>query len=342
MAITGQMALAKLQVGREVVQGTTVAASRAIPIMSGNLKEHADRTHPQEQRESFIANYRSFVTKRYVEISGMEIAPTYEIVPWFLNFAISCNMTGAPTAVTARSYAFSTNPTVNDLGSATLEVGDDTDTFIVNHGIITRWEFGVTKGSPATMTVDWLGQKATSGSFTSNIAMPTTSIEDIQGSNGTAYLDTHSGTIGATQVTNINEFKVTVETKQTQFWGFNGELTPVDVYRNAPRSAAVEAKLAFLNTTEFDAFQANYTSSTTQQRKVRFVFNGSTISGTSPSTTKSLTIDLYTVWDEADFADEDGLRVLNLKGQTQHNSTPGRDFVITVVNGVTGGLHANP
>ena len=342
MAITGQMALAKMLVAREVVAGTTQAATRGIPIMSGNLKEHAERTHPQEQRESFIANYRSFATKRYVEISGMEVAPTYEILPWFLNFAISCNMTGAPTAVAAQSYEFSTNPTVNDLGSATLEVGDDTDTFIVNHGIITRWEFGTVKGQPATMTVDWLGQKATSGSFTSNIAMPTTSVEDINGSTGTAYIDAHGGTIGSTAVTNINEMKVTVETKQTQFWGFNGTITSVDVYRSAPRSAAVEAKLAFLNTTEYDAFQSNYSASTSQQRKIRFVFTGSAISGTTPATNKTLTIDLYTVWDEADFADEDGLRVVNFKGQTQHNSTPARDFVVTVVNGVTGGMHSNP
>ena len=343
MAITGQMALAKMQVAREVVQGTTRAATRAIPIMSGSINEHGDRTHPQEQRESFIANYRSFPTKRYVEISGMEVAPTYEILPWFLNFSISCNMVGAPTAVTARRYEFSTNPTVNDLGSATLEVGDDTDTFIVNYGIMTRWELTLAKNAAATMTCDWLGQKATSGSFTSNIAMPTTSLEDINCTTALAYIDPQAGTIGSTQVTSIMEAKVTVETKQTQFWGFNGDLTPVDVYRNAPRSAMVEAKLAFLTTTEYDAYQSNLaTDSTNPHRKIRFLVEGSEITGSVPATNKSLTLDLYTIWDEGAFADEDGLRVVNFKGQTQFNSTPARDFVITVVNGVTGGMTANP
>ena len=340
MAITGQMALAKLQVAREVVSGTTQAATRAIPIMSGNLKEHIEKVHPHEQRESFIANHRAYSVKRFVEVSGMEVAPTYEIFPWFANFAISCNMSGSPTAVTARSYAFSTNETVNDIGTATLEVGDDTDTFIVNQAFITRMEFAVTKGQPATMTVDWLGQKATSGSFTSNISMPT-NMEDIQGSHGTAYLDASGGTIGSTTVTNINELKVSIDTKQAHFWGFNGAITPVDVYRSDSRSASVEAKLAFLNTTEYDAYQADASATGSSQRKIRFVFSGSNITGTSPTTAKSLTFDLYTIWDEADFGDEDGLRVVNFKGQTQKNTSAGHDFRVTVVNGING-MHGNP
>lgn len=333
MAITGQMPLAKMQVGREVIAGTSVAATRKQPIISGNLTEHVERTFPQEQRESFVANHRSFATKRYVEITGMEVAPTYEDLPWYCNFAISCNMSGAPTAVTARRYDFSTNATVNDLGTATLQVGDDTDTFIVNMGIVTRMELTIAKNSPSTLTLDWLGQKATSGSFTSNLSDRV--VEDINGVTAVAYIDAQGGTIGTTQVTNVIDAKVSIETKQTQFWGFNGDLTPVDVYRNAARAAAVEMKLAFLDTTEYDAYQTSFDPDTAVHRKIRLYVTGSDIAGSSPTTPKSLTVDLYTVWEEAPFGEEDGLRVVSFKGQTLNVPAAGHDFKISVVNGIS-------
>ena len=336
MSITGQMPLAKVQVGREVVPGTAVAATRKHPIMSGNLNEHAERTFPQEQRESFIANFRAFATKRFVEISGMEVAPTYEDLPWYLNFAVSCNMTGAPHAVVARIYDFEPNPTVNDLGTATLEVGDDTDQFEVNFGILTRLELTIPKNAPTALTMDWLGQRATPAAFTSNLSDRVT--EDINGALALAYID--ADTIGSTAVTNVIDAKVTIETMQTQFWALDGNLHPVDVYRSAARKALVEMNVAFTNQVEYDAYQANITTSATSQRLIRLYVSGSTIAGTSPSTPKSLTIDLYTVWTEAPFGEQDGLRTIGFKGETIYNTGAGHDFMWSVVNDVTGGLHS--
>jgi hypothetical protein len=334
MAITGQMPLAKMQVAREVVPGTSLAATRKHPIMSGNLNEHSETVFPQEQRESFIANHRAFATKRWVEVAGMEVAPTFEDLPWYCNFSISCNMTGSPTAVTARRYAFTPLKTANDLGTATLELGDDTTEFDVNFAVMTRMELTIPKSAPATMTMDWLGQSATSGSFTSNLTNRTT--EDINGALGTAYID--ATTIGSTQVTNVMDAKVTIETALTQFWAFNGSLQPVDTYRSAARKAMVEMTIAFTNTTEYAAYQANIGASASTKRKIRYVVNGSTITGTSPSTTRSLTIDLYTIWTEAPFGESDGLRTIAFKGETIYDATADTDFSLTVVNDVVGGL----
>ena len=336
MALTGSMPLAKVQVGREVVPGTAVAATRKHPIMSGNLNEHGEVNFPQEQRESLVANYRGFATRRFVEISGMEVAPTFEDLPWYLNFSVSCNMVGAPTAVVARQYDFAPNATVNDLGTATLEVGDETDEFDVNFGVMTRLELTIAKNAPSTLTMDWLGQKATSSSFTSNLSDRVT--EDINGALALAYIDTT--TIGSTAVTNVIDGKVTIETMQTQFWALDGNLYPVDVYRNAARKAAVEMTVAFTDTVEYDLWQSGLSASGVTTRKIRLYVPGSTIAGTSPSTPKSLTVDLYTVWTEAPFGEDEGLRTVQFKGETVYNVTAGHDFKWSVVNDVVGGLHA--
>jgi hypothetical protein len=336
MAITGQMALAKLQVGREVVPGTAVAATRKQPIMSGNLTESVEFNFPQEQRESFHANYRGFATKRSVEVSGMEIAPTYEDLPWFLNFAISSNMDGAPTAISAQQYAFTPNATVNDLGTATLEVGDDTQAYQVDFAVISRLELNIAKNAPSTLSVDWLGKSATAASFTSNLSDRVT--EDINGALALAYIDASS--IGSTAVTNVIDARITIESMQTQFWALDGSLTPTDVYRNAARAAAVEMNVAFTDTTEYAAWQSNISGTGSTQRLIRLVVNGSSIAGTTPATTKSLTVDLYTVWEEAPFGEDDGLRTVGFSGQTVYNTGAGTDFAMTVVNDVTGGLHS--
>lgn len=336
MALTGSMPLAKVQVGREVVPGTAVAATRKHPIMSGNLNEHGEINFPQEQRESFVANYRGFATKQFVEISGMEVAPTFEDIGWYLNYSISCNMDGTPHAVTAQRYDFVPKVAVNDLGTATLEVGDDTDEFDVNFCVQTRLELTIAKNAPSTLSIDWLGQKATSSSFTSNLSDRVT--EDINGALALAYIDTT--TIGSTAVTNVIDAKVTLETMQTQFWALDGNLYPVDVYRNAPRKAMVEMTVAFTDTVEYDLWQSGLSANGVTQRKIRLYVSGSDIDGTSPTTPKSLTIDLYTVWEEAPFGEDEGLRTVQFKGQTVYNTTAGHDFKWSVVNDVTGGLHA--
>ena len=331
MALTGSMPLAKVQVGREVVPGTSVAATRKMPVMSGNINEISELNFPQEQRESLVANYRGFATKQSVEISGMEVAPTFEDLPWYLNFAISSNMTGAPTAVTATRYDFVPKVTVNDLGSATLEVGDDTAEFDVSYAVLSRLELNIAKNAPSTLSMDWVGQKATKASFTSNLSDRVT--EDINGALALAYVDTD--TIGSTAVTNVIDAKVTLETMNTQFWALDGNMYPVDVYRNAPRSASVEMTVAFTNTTEYDAYQTSFSANGVTARKIRLYVSGSNIAGTDPVTPKSLTIDLYTVWEEAPFGEDEGLRTVQFKGQTVYNVAAGHDFKWSVVNAVS-------
>lgn len=331
MAITGSMPLSYFQAAIEDTPGTIQAATRKIPMMGGTLTENIERQFPQEIRNSLIANYRSFPTKRWVELSGMEAAPTFEDLPWFLNFFVSNQVSGAPTALAAWKYDFKPRDggRVDDLKTATWEVANSTQAYAVNFAAGTRFEMGFGIGAPATMSVDFIGQKATPQAATSALADRVT--EDINGALATAYIDTT--TIGSTAVTNVLDAKVSIETANTQFWALSGNLHPIDRYRNAARKATVECTLAFTDTTEYAIFQT--VSSNNTPRKIRLRVNGSAISGASGGQTKQLTIDLYTVWQEAPFGEQDGLNVVKFKGETMYDTSAATDFSIQVINALS-------
>lgn len=331
MAITGSLPLSFFQGAIEGTEGTLAAATRKVPMLSGTLTENIERQLPQEVRNSLIANYRTFPTKRWVELSGMEAAPTFEDLPWFLNFFASNQTAGTATAVTAYRYDFKPRGggTVDDLKSASWEVGNTTQNYAVNGCIGTSFELGFSVGAPATLSMDFAGRVATPQAATSALADRVT--EDINGALAVAYIDTT--TIGSTAVTNVLDYKIRLETAQTQFWALSGNLHPIDRYRNAARKATVEMTLAFTDTTEYALFQT--VSNTGTPRKVRMRVNGSAIAGATGGQTKQLTIDTYMVYQEAPFGEQDGLNVVKFKGESMYDTSAATDWSIQVINALS-------
>jgi len=328
MAITGTKPFFRFQAGIESVPGTAVAATRIQPIVSGNMVEHAERVFIAEERGSLIKNYRAVATKQYVELTGIEVAPTFEDLAWWLQFFAKGGVTGAVEDTTAYRYTFTPNATADDLKTATLEVGDNTQGYQVEFCVGTRMELTLARNAPSSMTVDFLGKQATAASFTGALSQRDT--EDINGALAAVYINADGGTIGSTPVTNVLDVKIGLETMQTQFWALNGSLAPVDVYRSAPRSATVEMTMAFNNTTEYAAFKSNFSGD--DARLIRVKVEGSVVGATT--TKKTAQFDLYTVWAESPFGEQDGLRVIQLSGETKYYPTASKDWDFQVVNGV--------
>lgn len=327
MAITGTKPFFRFQAGIESVPGTAVAATRIQPIISGNMVEHGERSYIDEERNSLIKNYRAVATKQFVELSGIEVAPTFEDLAWWLQFFAKGGVTGVVEDSTAYRYTFTPTATANDLKTATIEIGDNTQAYEVEHSVGTRMELTLARNTPASMSVDFLGKQATATTFTGSLSDRVT--EDINGALAAVYID--ASTIGSTLVTNVLDVKIGLETMQTQFWALNGSLAPVDVYRSAPRSASVEMTIAFNNTTEYAAFKSNFNGD--DPRLIRVKVAGSTIAGSS--TAKLAQFDLYTVWAEAPFGEQDGLRVIQLSGETIYYPTATADWDFQVVNGLS-------
>ena len=325
MAITGRLPIRKWQAAIEATPGTILAATRAQPMLSGELAQMIEREYPNEQRGSFIKNYgNSYQTSRHVELQGMQAVPTFEDLPWFLQAFAKGGVTGTGTAVTAYNYTFTPTVATDDLKTINWEVQLDTANFSVPFGIGTRLrlEGGVHKSS--VMTVDYLGQRAVAQAVTSNLAVRTT--EAINFATAKAYIDSTHASIGGTQVYNVLDFSFELGTGQKQFAALDGNLYPRDSYRGETRAASFEATLAFTDQTEYTAFVGD------TDRVIRIEVDGSSIAGSSPATVKRFTLDWYGPWAEAPFGTQDGLVVVKVKGESEYNTSAARDWQLIVRN----------
>jgi hypothetical protein len=328
MAITGTRPFFYLQAGIEATPGTAVPATRIQPIVSGNWNETAERVFIEEERQSLIKNYRSVPTQQMVDFSGIEIAPTFEDLPWWLQFVAKGGVTGVVEDTAAYRYTFTPTTNANDLKTATFEWGDDTEDYEAEYCIATNMEITFSRNSPASMTMDWLGKQATTTTKTPALSQRVT--EDLNGALAAVYIDADGGSFGSTAVTNVLEVTIGLPTMQSQFWALNGSLAPVDVYRSGPRSATVSMTMAFTSAAEYAAFKANFNDDA--PRMVRVSVDGTQIPTTT--TNKQAIFDLYTVWAEAPFGEQDGLRVVTFSGETKYDSSAGYDWTVDVVNGL--------
>lgn len=326
MAITGTLPLSSFQAGIETTFGTSVAATRKQPMISGTLNEHIERNFTVEQRNSLIRHYRTYPLKRWVELS-MEAEPTFEDMPWFAQQFLEYRaLNPAPTAVTGKRWDFMPKAQVDDLKFVTWEVANSTQSYDVTSCVGSRMELSWGTSQPMKLTVDYLGQLATAAAMTSNLSDRTT--ESINGALATAYIDTT--TIGSTAVTNVLDARFAIDNHQMQFYALDGTLIPRDAYRGEARSAELELTVAFTDTTEYALFQSG--ASTATPRKVQILISGSSITGSSPASSKTFRIDWYGVWEESPFGTQDGLNVVKLKGQSLFDTTATHDWRMTVIN----------
>jgi hypothetical protein len=323
MPVTGTMPLSHMQAAIEAVYGTILPATRKQPIMPGAfLKEHEERHYTDEQRGTYIDHYRSYVLKSHVEIAGVQVAATFEDVPWFLQAAAKGGVTGgAGDGGTPAMYTYTFVPTlsVNDLKSVNWEVADDTQNFSVAGCVANSLELGFSRQGAMSMSVSYVGQRAVAQALTG--ALSDRVVEDINGALWVAYIDTN--TIGSTLYAYPLSLKFTLENGYQPLYVGDGNLFPKEFFRGAKRHMKLEATLAFDSVAERNAFKAG------TERKIRLRCDGSTIHTTVK---KRIDIDWYGPWAEATFGEEGGLKTLTLSAESQLNAGAGHDWRIVVQN----------
>lgn len=329
MAITGTVPLYRCQVGWELPgRGVAHAATRAMPILGGELQDHHELSWREEQRNSYIRYHRKPIkTKQWAEISGLEVVPTFEeITNWFGQALKKVQVPSTVNTAVSR-WEYTTTASSDDLATATYEVGDDATTFYMQFGVINRLQFGWEMNGPATMTMDVLGQRmAVASTLSSGLSF--LSSEEINPSEARVYIDETAGALGTTINTNLQSFQFTIENHHVQHWAADGYYYPNDVYRSEPRSATIEGTIDLNGTTQYLAYAS------TKDQFIRCYIPGSAISGSSPATPRSITFDAYVVFDDAPFQTTDGRRQMRFTGQSIYNTTLGYDWKVTVDNGV--------
>lgn len=327
----GLQALSFLQASLETTAGTALAATRVEPILGGWLRESFERNFPDEQRASFIAHYRNFALKRYVEISGLQIAPTYEGIGWWCNLLLDGTLaTGTPPVIrgvtsdtTVETMTFR-NRTTNTLATATMEMGDDTQGYQVPFVIGSKFELGWGASQPMTLSVDLLGQRAIPATKTA--ALTAGAYEDIIGATSTAKIDTT--TINTTAVTNVLDAKITIDNGWMHDFTLDGNIYPGGAHRSKTRYAQLEATLQFVNTTEYLIYQ---NSGIGTPRKIRLNTTGTAIAG-SGAGVRTFYTDWYGVWETAEFDSVDGQHVVKFTGRSQYDTSATYDWLVSVAS----------
>lgn len=326
MAVTGEVALSKIQGDLETTRGSAIAATRVLPFISATMTEHEEEYVPNETRASMVDNHRPPLrVKTWVEID-MEVEPTWEDFIWHAQIGLKGHATqgtalaAAVVLSTVDRYTFAPTAASGVTQSATLEVGDGTQAFIVTGATIDRFEFGWTLGGPATLKLHWLAFKAVTGTFTGSLAPE--GLEDINGSLAKAYID--SSTIGSTIVTGPADFTFSIDNKIRQIWAPNGTTAPVDFYHYGRRHMQAETTIRHFADTENAARKAQ------TLRKIRNTIEGSEIASSTGPVNRKITVDWYGNWSEAPWQDADGLWAQRFSGRSILNASAGHDWSVVV------------
>lgn len=321
---SGLIALTRWQAAIEATRGTAIAATRVVPMV-GTPLDKLETFEGEQDRGTFEKFYPESIvrTKRHVEATGCTAIGTFDDAPWWAQFAIKGSVAAAgPTNTTCYTYTFVPTLTSDDLSTMCLEWGTDTAAYVINYGMLKKFEWTYNRNSPVMFGIDILGQKMTAQAFTGSLAQRV--CEGMQTGLTTAYIDTT--TIGSTAPGDVLEAKATIDNGWEQIFELGGNEWAGKAVRPR-RTLALEATIQFDTTTEYDTAIAK------TARKIRLKTTGTTIASSSPATPKSHTLDIYIPkWKVADFGRLGGIWTIKVSGSSAYDSAAAASFSLVVVN----------
>jgi hypothetical protein len=322
---TGATWTNKLQAALEGTRGTGLAATRLLtdvidPVM---VIPKYNRRQRESKRGSLTKLFDAPVLINYsTEISGLNIRPTYESLPWWLQSWVKGSVTGALSNTTVYTYTFAPTGTADDVKSVCFEVGVDTAAYQYCYGLAQKWSIALDRQNGMVLNADYIAGKETAQAFTG--ALSAVAWEEINGGLFSAWVDT--STIGTTVVAPL-DFMIEGTNNWEWVWVGDGNLYPSKVSRQQ-YDAKVTLTTLFETATERDA----YTNNT--YRKIRVKCTGTNIASSSPTTAKSVTIDAYGYWNDASFQTASGLYAVKSTANLVYDTTATAPFSIVVVNGL--------
>lgn len=288
----GEVALRFLQGGLEGTKGTATNATRILMARITNPKFEIPREFPEDDRGTLVAASR-FYGGAFDGSFSIEAEANYNDIGWL--FATVVKGSVSPSTINTAAYAYTYTPqttaTGDDLQSATIEFGDDTQEFECEYCEATGFTLGfdtlkVGEAAPLNIKVNYLTQSLASNTKTAGLSAPT--VETILGTTGTVYLGSTSTAYASLSALtgSLRSFELTYENNL----GRKIFVGDGDTYSNIGRgrrvvtfSAMVEGDSA--GVTRFDEWKLG------TQKRIRLLFQGAVISGSSPATTKKLRID---------------------------------------------------
>jgi len=332
----GEVALRFLQAGLEGTKGTATDATRILLARITNPNFTKPRDFVEEDRGTLESTQRFNDGVKDYTFTIEQDGATFEELPWFLSTCMAGSVSPTTINTAAYQYAFTgqTTATGDDLQAATVEFGDDDQEFECTYCEGTGFTLGfdtlqVGQAAPVRLAVNYVTQSLASNTKTAGLTPPT--VNTILATNANFYLGSTS-----TAFASLSEITGTLRALGFDYQNGLGRKVFVgdgDTYSNIGRGRRV--------TTFTSMMEANSTGVARfvewdlgTRKRMRIVFQGPVISGTTPATTFKLIIDgqfVYTGFDPIGAVDTN--TVFSLPGRfLPDSSLSNASTKITVVN----------
>lgn len=326
----GVKGLRKIQLGKETVAGTAVAAT-TIWRGQGVLDDDREIVQPSEDIGLLVKSDRTYIPRVGAILEMDEAEATFEQLPYIMAASLDGVVTGAADGVgSGKIYQYDQAATVsNAVKTFTIEMGDDQRVDEMEYSYVEEFSLKGAKGEAVMMAATWRGRQATDTEFTGALSVPT--VEEILFQKGKLYID--PTTIGTTQKTATwLGFSLKVPGGWKAVYTGDGNLYFTQAVYKGHKDNPITGEIIL----EHDATaEAEITAARAGTlRLIRMVFQGSalTTAGTA-YTYKTLKLDMaakYTKVPKLEDEDEDD--IVTLPFEVVYNGTATLGFQATVVN----------
>lgn len=331
-----EIILDKVLAGFEASRGVLVPATRVVSsrmVMSYNRP----LANIPDTSGTFAARRTPVYGRPQIGLTGTDVA-TYEDLAWHFQMALRGNVAGVSDAGTpnpAYKYEFIPSLSVDDLETATFEVGDPGNKYVLTQALINSWTVrldGDSTDEPAWMfEAEYLARDlAPIANFTAAIAAHDR--EAIIAPGTKVYIDDGGGTLGTTQITGKVINASITGNNAAHLKGFLEDEGSygADSAGRGERVFDAQITMEFENDDEF----ANYRSDVPVERLIRIKREGSVVhdGGAGPDVRKSAELDIAGYWSSWSPGDREGNKIMTLGLAAYFDSVLGYDFAARVVN----------
>ena len=329
--------LQKLQIGKETVAGTAVAATTVLRGVGGMLADQ----RKVEEVEELIGIIGGADRDAIVQLLTMIDIPAKPLTPeqfqYVLAMALGGPVTGAADGV-GTDKVYTTNLPTTAVPTAvtyTVEGGDNFEVERAEYCVVTKFTITFAANALAKVQFSVMGRQSTHfAAFTPALALP--ALSELPVNKAKAYLDAIGGAYGTTQLTNtIIGGQINVTTAWVPVFTTDGNL-----YYSYPAytDTHVDGSLTFLHDTKADGVTgAKVDFRNRVPRLLRMDFIGDTVQ--TPGTlyqNKRVIIDLPIKYLSAPaISDQNGVDQIVFTFRSRYNVTAGNAGKFIVVNELT-------
>ncbi len=319
MTVSGAKRYRRIQLGRETVAGTAVAATtvwRGPAIMPADGQK---KVMPDENIGFTSKVTRQYTPQKIAEMKFPSTEATFQQILHPLEGGIKAVTPASDGVGSGKIYSYPLPyQDMNTIKTYTIEGGDNKIEEEMEYAFVVDFELSGKKNEAWMLSSNWQGRQTTVTSFTPSLAIP--SVSTMLFNKSKIFVDNVGGTIGTTQLTNSwlgAKLKVTTGLK-AQFTG-DGALTFsfVDFI-----GAKATLEMDFLHNAATAAERVLWRSDTPRQIRMLIEGNNLTTPGTSytKETFRADLAGLYTNFPPPNDEDE-GSSMMKVSFEAAYDST---------------------